>query len=96
MSYSKKQAMEKFSMYLSSNMTSLSDAYKSFRARKKSAWNYCVGLMAELEGNNLKVITYTGYIFTAGFLFIDKDGDPCYMHITPSYDQAIKISEVKS
>ena len=88
--------MEKFSMYLSSNMTSLSDCYKSFSARKKSAWNYCLGLMADLDGNNLKVVSYNVNIFTAGFLFIDKDGEPCYMHVTPSYDQAIKISEVKS
>jgi len=83
-------------MYLTSDMTSLSDAYKSYSSAKKTAWNYCIELCHKFGGNNLKVVSYNVNIFTAGFLFIDKDGDPCYMHITPSYDQAIKISEVKS
>lgn len=78
--------------YLRSAAYSLDDVYGRYSAEKCRAWSYCIGLMRDLKGSGLKVISHTYSIFTAGFIFSDPEtGVLKMMYITPSYDRSAEI-----
>ena len=73
-----------------SDMTSLFDAYGRFSSKKSQAWEYCKELCYQYHGENLKIVSHNSFIFTAGFIYSDKDtGVVKYMHITPSSNTSV-------
>ena len=73
-----------------SRMSDLSDAYGRFSSAKYRAWRYCEQLCNSLNGKELKIVSHNSFIFTAGFIYSDKDtGVVKYMHITPSSNTSV-------
>lgn len=66
-----KRQREIYEAYLNSHDYDLDDAYGRYSEKKRRAWDNCKSLMFKNEGNNLRVISHNGYMFTAGFLFDD-------------------------
>ena len=78
--------------YIRSNATSLDDVYGRYSRAKVNAWNYCIDLCIRLNGHNLKIVSFNQNIFTAGFIFADKEtGVLKFMYITPNYDIEIEV-----
>ena len=85
-----KVAQGNIDRYNRSDMVTLNHAYARPSTAKENAYWYCRRLMAKLNGWGLKVISYNTFMFTAGFLFKDKEtGVIKFMYITPNYDIAI-------
>ncbi len=82
-------AQKQIPLYLRSRAFRLSDVYADYSSKKAHAFNYCVELMHKYNGFDLKIVSYNTFMFTAGFLYHDKNGDLMYMHITPSYDTSV-------
>ena len=79
-----RQAENAYDRYLASDMDTLYKAYGRISAKKQQAWEDCLVLCREYGGTDLKVITYNTYVFTAGFVYTDEEGDRMFMYITPS------------
>lgn len=76
--------------YANSTDYSLYHAYARPSVAKQRAWAYCEELMNKYEGWGLKVLSYNTFMFTAAFLFEDKEtGVIQMMYITPNYDVAV-------
>lgn len=85
--YQRRTATANINRYNNSTDYSLGDVYGRYSAAKAQAWNYCVELMKKYDGYGLKVLSSNTFMFTAGFLFVDKDtGVIQFMFITPNYD----------
>lgn len=92
MTRQEKQAKANIERWKASNKKDITSAYKKPSVAKRRAWNYCKELCAELNGNNLKVVSNNCHFFTAGFQFADKEtGVLKYMHITASSDTAVEM-----
>lgn len=87
----KRTARGNINRYKASELYSLNHAYKHPSIRKENAWNYCINLMHDKCGRGLKILSYNTFMFTAAFLFRDKNGFWNMMYITPNYDIAIKL-----
>ena len=86
----KKVARGNINRYENSKDYTLYHAYNKPSTAKTSAWNYCMNLMSKYNGYGLKVISYNTFMFTAGFMFTDKEtGVIQFMFITPNYDIAV-------
>lgn len=86
-SYQIKSAKAHIPMYENSWWYDLRDAYERYSSRKARAWDYCVHKMIEYNGLGLKVISRNTNVFTAGFVFFDKEtGEPMFYYITANYD----------
>lgn len=83
MTKNERLALSNFKRFKESRLYDLTDCYESFSARKYEAWEYCKNLMAEKNGWSLKIVSYNGFQFTAGFIF-DEDGKRKFMYITKS------------
>lgn len=82
----------KYTQYENSSDYSLDCVYGRYSQAKQQAWNYCENLMQRRGGWGLKVVTHNLNIFTAGFMYEDKDtGCEMFMYITPNYDIAIPV-----
>ena len=69
----------------------LGDAYTDYSYKKEKAFEYCKKLCEKHNGRNLKIVSHNSFVFTAGFEYTDPEtGVLMYMHITPSYDQAVQ------
>ena len=79
--------------YERSKHNSLHSCYGSYSNKKYEAWEYCEKLKEKYNGEELKVISYNGWMFTAGFHFTNDEGYPCLMYITKSQDKIIEIDE---
>lgn len=85
-----RNAKSSIPQYDRSTDTCLEDCYKSCSVYKHRAWAYCEEQMHKRGGWGLKVISHNTGIFTAGFLFEDKEtGVVKFMYITPSYDAIV-------
>ena len=84
-------AMSHYEDYKRSTYYSLRDVYGSYSRAKEEAWEYCKELMYKFSGYGLKVISYSRYLFTAGFMF-EEDGKQMFMYISPSRDIAIEVA----
>lgn len=86
----KKVARGNINRYSKSDLYTLHHAYGRPSYAKENAWNYCIDLMRKYDGYGLKVISYNTFMFTAGFMFTDKEtGVLQFMFITPNYDIAV-------
>lgn len=86
-SYQRRTARNNINRYNYSTDYRLEDVYGRYSSAKARAWNYCVELMKKYNGYGLKVLSSNTFMFTAGFLFEDKEtGAVQFMFITPSYD----------
>lgn len=74
--------------------TTYENIYKAYNkpSRKKvEAWQYCKDLCNEFNGNNLKIISASPWIFTAGFTAKLDDGCDIFVYITKQYDRYMEI-----
>lgn len=78
--------------YNESNMDSIYKAYKTPSIRKQRVWAHLKEMCYMLNGYGLKVVSKNSQIFTAGFVFPDKEtGVLQYMHITPTREDVIEV-----
>ncbi len=72
--------------------TQLSDVYERCSAAKHMAFRECERLMQEYGGEGLKILSHNTFVFTAAFLFEDRDtGVANIMLITPSKNKAFEM-----
>ena len=76
--------------YNRSNYTELSQCYGRYSTKKQNAWEYCKALCKKYNGNGLKILSYNGYQFTAGFEF-EENGKQYLMYISKSEDRQIEL-----
>lgn len=80
--------------YIRSDKYRLEDCYARYSTAKSHAWDYCVNLMMKFDGWGLKVVSYNGWVFTAGFEYADPEtGVISFMYITPSKDEHWEVVE---
>lgn len=85
-------ALSRYTDYIYSNATNLSDVYGRYSTAKARAWNYCKDLMRQHEGWGLRIISHNTRMFTAGFLFTDPEtGVLMFMYITKTYDVSVEV-----
>lgn len=84
-------ALQHYADYKRSTATSLRDVYGSYSREKEDAWEYCKELMYKFSGYGLRVISYSRYMFTAGFMF-EEDGKQMFMYISPKRDVAVEVA----
>lgn len=66
------------------------EAYGRVSGAKVSAWNRCVDLCSENNGEGLTVVSTNTFVFTAAFKFA-KNGKDYLCYITPSYNYEIEL-----
>ena len=87
-----KTARERYRAYQWSSDYSLRDVYGSYSEKKHKAFEDCRKKCADLDGEGLKIIAHNGWVFTAGFTYIDKTtGKYMFYYITPTYDCAVEV-----
>ena len=79
--------------YERSDKYELYQCYGSISSAKLKAWEYCKELCYKKSGTGLKVISYNGFQFTAGFKY-EEDGKLYLMYISKEMDLPILIEEV--
>ena len=85
-------ALSRYTDYIRSNASDLSDVYGRYSTAKAVAWNYCKDLMAKHDGWGLRIISHNGFMFTAGFEFSDPEtGVLKFMYITKTSDTAVEV-----
>lgn len=82
--------------YCGSSHKTLSDVYGHYSTTKDNAYDSCVDLMKKFEGNDLRIISYNTFMFSAGFTFEVLDSETnevrrAFCYITPSYDRFMLI-----
>lgn len=82
---------EKLRAYNESNLYSLSNCYLKASDNKESAYDYCVNLMQKYNGENLRIISYNTFSFSAGFIG-EYNGKRAFFYITKDYDRYIYIN----
>lgn len=73
------------------------DIYKAYTRpskRKLEAWEYCRRLCAEHNGEGLRIVGHSPYIFSAGFTF-NYFGRKIFCWITPSHDYYTMIDKME-
>lgn len=58
---------------------------------KFDAMDYCNALCREMNGRDLRIISYNVMVFTVGFIFTDEDGRECFAYITRDHDRYMKL-----
>lgn len=85
-----KQIRGAYIQYQNSSNGSLNDVYKKYSHRKKSGYEYCVKLMNEYHGSDLRILSYSTYEFTVGFIgYIENK--KYFFYITRDYDRAMQL-----
>ena len=85
-----KEALYITEMYERSTARSLADVYGNYSRAKADAFNYCRRLMAEHNGEDLRILSHNTFIFTAAFMmWSDETGEPLLMYITPSRNKIV-------
>lgn len=79
-----------YERYLRSNEYSLGDAYTRYSAKKRDAWDRCRALCFKKHGTGLRIVSHNGYMFTAGFLFVE-DGKKKMMYITKYREEEFEV-----
>ena len=87
------RARANISSWRNSRYTDVYHAYDSISKGKRDAWDYCVNLCNQYNGEGLKVISRNCHKFTAGFIFTDPvTGELMFMYITKGYDRAVPLA----
>ena len=78
--------------YCNSNYETLEDAYVRYSRAKKEAYDYCINLMKEFDGDGMRIIGRNCHTFSAGFIFEVLDEETyevkrAFCYITKSYDR---------
>lgn len=76
----------RYNQYIMSDNYNLWDVYSSFSRAKAEAFKYCQNLCKEYNGQNLKILTASRFVFTAGFTYTDNDNKKHFVLITKSKD----------
>ena len=80
-----------YARYLNSNLFNLWQCYDKYSQAKANAMDYCMRLMCELNGHDLRIVSYNCNVFTVGFLFMNEDDEKCFAYITRDYDRYMKL-----
>ena len=92
--YQKRMARANYGAWRNSRYTDLRSAYGRYSKDKADAWDYCMKLCYEKNGEGLKVISANSWRFTAGFEYPDAEtGELYFMYITKEYDQSVPTIE---
>jgi len=78
--------------YKRSTDVRLSDCYDSWSKKKEEAYDYCIRLKEEKNGKHFRIISSNGWMFTAGFTYIE-DGKQYLMYITKNEDRPILLED---
>ena len=89
----KKQVKEKYNDYKKSNNCTLYDVYNTFSHAKAKAFQYCVDLCNQYNGELLKIVSYNQNMFTCGFTYTNDNGEKMFVYITKANDYQTKIEE---
>lgn len=87
-----KKLKEAYDRYLKSDMYSLSDAYGSCSAKKRTAWETCRRFCEERGGENLKIIGANTHFFSVGFVYTDE-GVRKFVYITHAGTHVGKLED---
>lgn len=88
-----RQAKNHYKAWERSEDYALEFVYNSFSNAKARAWRYCREKQAELNGYDLKVISYNCMVFTAGFEYYDEKAKAVkFYYIAPTFDCAVEIT----
>ena len=91
--YQKRMAKSNIMAWRNSRYTDLRSAYGRYSKDKADAWDYCMKLCSEKNGEGLKVISANSWRFTAGFVYPDAEtGELMFMYITKEYDQPVSLA----
>ena len=83
-----KPMMAHYEQYLRSTATDLYDVYKSPSRNKHIAMYDCLTLRDDLNGRDLRIISYNCQAFTVGFTFPHpKTGELCFAYITKDHNR---------
>lgn len=89
-----KEAMYITEQYKRSRATCLADVYGRYSRAKEEAFNYCRRLMAEYDGEDLRILSHNTFRFIAAFQFMNKEtGEAMLMYITPSKNKEVFWTE---
>ena len=85
-----KEACRITEMYENSSARTLADVYGRYSAKKAEAFASCQRLMAEHNGEDLRILSSNTFIFTAAFtMWSEETGEALLMYITPSRDKIV-------
>ena len=71
--------------------SNLYNCYKTPSQAKWDAMDDCKALMRELNGHDMRIISYNKFMFTCGFKFTDENGLPSFAYITPTSNRYMHI-----
>ena len=69
----------------------LYSCYERPSQAKWDAMDDCKALMRELNGHDMRIISYNKFMFTCGFKFTDENGLPSFIYITPTSNRYMHI-----
>ena len=82
-----------YNTYLHSCNCDLHDCYSSFSRNKQKAFNYCLSLVKQYNGQAWAIIGFNSQTFSFGFLG-EINGKQAFFYITKSYDRFIYLDEM--
>lgn len=85
-----KQLKSAYERYLQSTDTVLEDVYKKASIYKHRAYYYCERLMQEKKGNDLRIISHNGSVFSVGFKFT-QNNIPMFAYITKTNNYFVEV-----
>lgn len=72
---------------------SLDEAYGRYSSAKARAWDYCIDLMKEYDGNGIVILGHNCMTFSVGFIgYID--GLKHFFYITRDHDRALPLEKI--
>lgn len=74
------------------NGRTLNECYKKCSPRKQAAYDYCLSLCKDVNGENCGIHSYNIYMFTYHFTFT-FDNKQFYALITPAHNYVYPIGE---
>ena len=69
----------------------LDNCYERPSQAKWDAMDDCKALMRELNGHDMRIISYNKFMFTCGFKFTDENSLPSFAYITPTSNRYMHI-----
>ena len=69
----------------------LYNCYERPSQAKWDAMDDCKALMRELNGHDMRIISYNKFMFTCGFKFTDENSLPSFACITPTSNRYMHI-----
>jgi hypothetical protein len=85
--------LQQYNNYKNSRYYNLYDLYKSYSYNKQRAFDYCKRLCYDYKGTDLKIIGGNTCTFSAGFTYINDNGELVFVWITKDYDRECVIDD---